>query len=112
MRGRLQKEETMNTNEITLDTPIQRGDNTIAKITLHKPNSGALRGVSVRSVLDMDVDTIIKVVPRISDPKITDAEAARLEAPDLMQMGVAVASFFMPKAAMSEAENSLNSPTT
>jgi hypothetical protein len=102
----------MHTQEITLDTPIKRGETTLSKITLSKPPSGALRGVSVRSVLDMDVDTIIKVVPRISDPKITDAEAALIDLPDLMQMGVALASFFMPKAALAEARNQFDSPTT
>lgn len=102
----------MNTQEITLDTPIEREKTTIDTLTLHKPNSGALRGVSVRSVLDMDVETIVKVVPRIADPKITDAEAARLDPPDLMKLGVALAGFFMPKAALAEAEAQLSSQTT
>lgn len=101
----------MNTAEITLDTPIKRGETTLTKITLSKPPSGSLRGVSVRAVLDMDVDTIVTVVPRISDPKLTQAEAASLDLPDLMQMGVALAGFFMPAAALAEAASNL-SPTT
>lgn len=102
----------MSTHVITLDTPVERGETTISSITLHKPQSGALRGVSVRAVLDMDVETIIKVIPRISDPKLTDAEAARLELPDVMQMGVALAGFFMPKSALAEAAADINSRTT
>lgn len=102
----------MNTAEIILDTPIDREKSSIAKLTLHKPQAGALRGVSVRSVLDMDVDTIVKVIPRIADPKITDAEAAKLDLPDLMQMGVALAGFFMPKSALSEAAEQANFLTT
>jgi hypothetical protein len=102
----------MSTKEITLDTPLVRGESTITAITLHKPNAGALRGVSVRAVLDMDVDTIITLVPRCSDPKLTDAEARKLDLPDLMQMGVTLASFFMPKSALVEAESQNQSLTT
>jgi hypothetical protein len=108
----LHQGETVDTNEITLETPIVRGESTVTKITLHKPVSGALRGVSVRAVLDMDADTIMTVVPRISDPKITEAEARKLDLPDLMQMGVALAGFFMPKAALAEAANQFDSATT
>lgn len=93
----------MSTQEITLDKPIERGTSQITKLTLHKPNSGALRGVSIRSVLDMDVDTIITVIPRISEPKLTDDEAKKIDLPDLMQAGVALAGFFMPKAALAVA---------
>jgi len=100
------------TQEITLETPIQRGETTIQTITLHKPTAGHLRGTGIRAVLDMDVDTIVTLAPRISDPKITDAEARKLELSDLMQMGVAIASFFMPKAALAEAENLFDSRTT
>lgn len=104
----------MSTHEITLDTPLDRGDTKISTITLHKPNSGALRGISVRSVLDMDIDTIVTVIPRISEPKLTDAEARKLDLPDLMQAGVALAGFFMPKAALAEAATEVqsNSRTT
>lgn len=105
------KETTVNTAEITLDVPIQRGETSIEKLTLHKPNAGALRGVSVRAVLDMDVDTIIKVVPRVSDPKITDQEAARLDLADLAQAGLVLSSFFMPRAVLQEVESQNSSLT-
>ncbi|UCV02311.1 phage tail assembly protein [Dechloromonas denitrificans] len=101
-----------NTATITLEVPIQRGDNKVASITLHKPNAGALRGVSIRAILDMEADTITKVVPRISDPKLTEQEAAQLDPVDLMQSGIALANFFMPKAALAEAAASLQPSLT
>ena len=106
------KEKPVNSSEITLDVPIPRGETSIEKVTLHKPNSGALRGVSVRAVLDMDVDTIIKVIPRVSDPKITEQEAARLDLADLAQAGLVLSSFFMPKAVLQEVEKQNESLTT
>lgn len=97
---------------ITLDQPVKRGESEIAKVTLHKPGSGSLRGVSISACMQLEVDAIITVVPRISDPKLTPQEAAALDPADLTQCGVAIASFFVPKAAMAEAESSLHSPTT
>lgn len=102
------KETTMSSTEIiTLDTPIKRGDTEITKITLHKPNSGALRGTSIRAILDMDTSTIITLLPRITDPQLTPAEASTMDLPDLVQAGVAVASFFLSKAALAEAKASI-----
>lgn len=97
---------------ITLDVPIKRGETEITTVTLHKPNAGSLRGVSISACMQLEVDAIVSVVPRISDPKLTPQEAAAIDLADLTQMGVAIASFFVPKAAMAEAEKSLQSPTT
>lgn len=96
---------------ITLDTPIKRGDTTITTLDLKRPQSPALRGVSLRALLDFETDAILKVLPRISEPPITDAEAARLEAPDILQAGAKIAGFLLPKAATQEAAD-ITSPTT
>ena len=58
-------------NTVILDTPIRRGTTHIESITLRKPNSGELRGVSLAELLQMDVNSLIKVVPRISTPTLT-----------------------------------------
>lgn len=57
----------MNQNTITLDTPIKRGESEITVVTINKPNSGALRGASLRGLLDFQTDDIIKVLPRVGD---------------------------------------------
>lgn len=85
---------------ITLDSPIQRGDTTISEITLTKPLAGALRGCSLASVLQMEVDALTKVIPRISNPALTEAEVQRLDPADLMQIGTEVAGFLVPKRLM------------
>lgn len=40
---------------ITLETPLQRGEQTINDITLRKPSAGELRGLSLVSLLQMEV---------------------------------------------------------
>lgn len=86
----------MSTKTLTLQSPITRGDKNIAEITLHQPNVAAMRGVSMRAVLDMQVDAIATVLPRISEPKMLEREVDNLALPDLLQAGILVASFFLP----------------
>lgn len=88
---------------ITLDTPIKRGDNEVTAIALRKPAAGELRGVTLTDLLQMDVAALTKVVPRISDPALTEVEVARMDPADLVQIGGAVSGFLLPKAALAEA---------
>lgn len=92
----------MSTQTLKLNTPIKRGDKEISEITLHKPNVGAMRGISMRMLLDMNVDAIVAVLPRISDPQMSEAELNKLDAPDLLQAGILVAAFFLPPSEYQE----------
>ncbi|MGO2703897.1 MAG: phage tail assembly protein [Pseudomonas helleri] len=96
------------TNEVVpLDTPIQRGELSIEKITIRKPMSGELRGVSLIDLMNMDVMALRKVLPRITDPTLTDMDVARMDPADLVQCGVAVTSFLLTKSAKAQASQSL-----
>ena len=53
---------------IQLDTPIKRGKTEITEIVLRKPQSGALRGTRLQAIMDMDVNAMMTVIPRISSP--------------------------------------------
>lgn len=96
------------TNEVVnLDTPIQRGELSIDKITIRKPMSGELRGVSLIDLMNMDVLALRKVLPRITDPTLTDMDVGRMDPADLVQCGVAVTSFLLTKSAKAQASQSL-----
>lgn len=88
---------------ITLDTPIKRGENDITEIALRKPAAGELRGVTLTDLLQMDVSALTKVLPRISEPSLTESEVARMDPADLVQIGGVVAGFLLPRAALAEA---------
>lgn len=94
---------------ITLNYPIKRGDKEIASITLHKPDSGQLRGVNLRGCFEMDADATITLVPRISDPKILPNEMHLFDPSDLLQFSAAIANFFLPPSAIEEAAKNLTS---
>ncbi|PDO88614.1 phage tail assembly protein [Kosakonia sacchari] len=88
-----------NENVITLENPVKRGEQVIDKITLMKPNAGTLRGVSLASVANSDVDALIKVLPRVTAPSLTEQEVAALELPDLVALAGKVIGFLSPNSA-------------
>lgn len=90
--------KNFNEETITLDTPIIRGETSITSITLRKPASGELRGVSLIDLAQMDVLSLRKVLPRITTPTLTDIEIGRMDPADLLQCGVAVGSFLLKKS--------------
>ncbi|EPC02419.1 tail fiber protein [Litchfieldella anticariensis FP35 = DSM 16096] len=91
-----------NTEEITLDSPIQRGEKTIEKIFLRKPSSGELRGLALSDVLHLQVDALVKLTPRLSSPALTEPEMRNLDPADLVQIGGAIAGFLLTKRAKGE----------
>lgn len=91
------------TETIPLDTPIPRGAETIAEVTLRKPNAGELRGVSLTALLQMDVDALTVVLPRISTPTLLKHDITAMDPADLVQLGSTVAGFLLPKASRPEA---------
>ena len=94
----------METNDaITLDEPLKRGEQTITRLTLRKPMSGELRGVALSDLLNLEVSAIIKVLPRVTAPSLTEPEVARLDPADLVQLGSKVAGFLLPKSLKAEA---------
>ncbi|SDK78283.1 Phage tail assembly chaperone protein, E, or 41 or 14 [Modicisalibacter muralis] len=87
------------TETVELDSPIQRGKTPITEIHVRKPKSGALRGVALTDVLQMDVAALTKVLPRITEPALTEAEIRDMDPADLVQLGGVVAGFLLPRKA-------------
>jgi hypothetical protein len=83
---------------VTLDEPILRGTQTITSVQLRKPLGGDLRGVSLADLVQLEVDAIAKVLPRISTPTLTNADVYKLDAPDLMKFGGEILGFLLPSS--------------
>jgi hypothetical protein len=82
---------------VHLDTPIVRGEITIDSITLRSPTAGELRGIKLIDLTQFDVSTLIKVVPRISDPILHEVELVRMGVEDMIAIGDEVANFLPQK---------------
>ncbi|MBL3523822.1 phage tail assembly protein [Serratia plymuthica] len=91
---------TENPNFVKLDTPVKRGETVIDAVTLIKPNAGTLRGVGLASLANSDVDALIKVLPRMTYPSLTESDVAALELPDLVALAGKVIGFLAPSSAL------------
>jgi len=84
---------------IVLEEPIKRGDTKITEITLRKPAAGELRGLKLTDLLHGDVNATIRLVPRISQPTLTEQDVAAMDIADLVLCADAVAVFLQKKGA-------------
>jgi len=82
-----------------LEEPIKRGDTKITEITLRKPAAGELRGLKLTDLLHGDVNATIRLVPRISQPTLTEQDVAAMDIADLVLCADAVAVFLQKKGA-------------
>ncbi|MEJ6522103.1 phage tail assembly protein [Shewanella bicestrii] len=83
--------------KVTLDQAINRGKESVTEVTLRKPKAGELRGLSLSDLLNLDVNAISTVLPRISSPMITKDEVLNMDPADLVQIGGEISNFLVPK---------------
>ena len=81
--------------KINLTQPIKRGDTTIDCVTLRKPEVGSLRGLKMTDILQMDVNAMSALLPRISDPALLPAEISAMDPADFMTLAARVVGFFL-----------------
>lgn len=83
---------------VTLDTPIQRGKVMIETVSLNRPTTMQLKGISLVELAQLNADALAKLLPRITVPPLLAHEVAGLGAPDMMAFGIKVADFLMSKS--------------
>ncbi|WP_449471985.1 phage tail assembly protein [Sphingobium chungangianum] len=83
---------------VTLDAPIVRGETTIEELKLRKPRSGELRGLSLVDLGQLKVDSLTKILPRISMPTLTEAEVGNMDPADLLACGAEIGGFLLQKS--------------
>ena len=90
--------DTTDLKSVDLDEPIKRASGEINRVLLRKPKAGALRGVTLMSLVQVEVQALRTVLPRVSDPILAPAEIDQLDPADLLSLGATLASFFISKA--------------
>ncbi|MDK7758354.1 phage tail assembly protein [Providencia rettgeri] len=90
---------------VTLDEPITRGTTTVTEIVVRKPNSGALRGVRLAALMEMDVDSAILVLPRVTAPALTKAELLMMAPADMVNLTKELVLFLLPKSVTMDFQN-------
>lgn len=92
-----------NEKTVTLETGIKRGEFLIKTVVLRKPLVGSLRGLSLQDILKWEVNSMSKLLTRISEPTLTESEINSMDIPDFTELNVAVTDFLAPAAAKSQA---------
>lgn len=87
---------------VELDTPIIRGQQEITSVVVRKPQSGALRGTRLQGLMDMDVNAMMVVLPRVTTPALTAQEINAMDPADLVSLSVEVVTFLLKKSALSD----------
>lgn len=87
---------------VELDTPILRGKTTINSIIVRKPQAGALRGTRLQALMDMDVNAMTVVIPRVTTPALTAQEINQMDPADLVSLSVEVVYFLLKKSVLTD----------
>lgn len=80
---------------VAFDTGIKKGAQTITEITIHKPKTRALRGLSLVNLLQMDVESIAKAASRITVPTLSENDVYELDPADFTKLGTGIIGFFV-----------------
>lgn len=95
---------TLNTepHTVTLQTPIKRGEMEITQVCINSTlkQAGSLRGLKLYDILMSDVNSLMKLLPRVTTPMLTEVEVAQLDTWDFAQLGQEVAVFLQPASVM------------
>lgn len=83
---------------ISLSTPLKRGDKEIKEITITDvmKQSGTLRGLSLRALLNADVDTLLTLLPRVTEPMLLEHELASMPPWDFQELAAGAIDFLNP----------------
>lgn len=89
--------EVQNKVIIKLDTPIQRGNTIISELTIIRPGTPALRGTTLSDLLSLDVNSVERILPRITNPRLTKQEVSNMDPADLLECASKVAVFLLKR---------------
>jgi len=82
---------------ITLSTPIERGDTDkkqkIEEVRIRMPSAGELRGTRLAFLQLEDVDSMMVLLPRITEPALNEADLVTMHPGDFAKLTGEVADF-------------------
>ena len=85
----------LETETVHLKTPFKQGDKKVKSVLIRKPLGGDLRGCLLANLVQMDVESVARLVPRISEPLIDEATFYSLDAADITSIAIAVTGFLV-----------------
>lgn len=93
-----------NARKVAFKTPIKAGGRKVSEIEVREPAAGELRGLKLADVLQMDVGAMIRLLPRVTAPALTEDEVAALRPRAFGELAGSVVGFFVTEEELAEAE--------
>lgn len=94
-----------NTQQVKLKTGFKSGKSNITELTIRKPLTGDLRGIKLIDFIELDVDSLAKVLPRVTIPSIEEHEVYSLDLADLSEITKVLAGFLSEKSDNAKTES-------
>ena len=92
-----------NLRVVILENPILRGDQSISRIEIRKPNVGTLRNLSLQDVLKWDINATNTVLSRVTSPTLNVTELNNMDVSDYTSLAVELTNFLVSAKAKSQA---------
>lgn len=86
----MKKKTDPNVTTVKLKAGIVRAEQTITEIQVRKPNIQALKGLKLLDLMQSDVNSIITLLPRITQPMLNKSDIDRLDVADFTKLTGAV----------------------
>lgn len=83
--------------EVVFTNPIERGEQKIASVQLREPRTGELRDLKMVDLAQLDANSLIKLLPRITIPPLMQNEVEGLKPSDFFALATEVANFLLPE---------------
>ena len=84
--------------DVTLSEPIKIDGKDVTGIDLRKPMPGELRGLKLTDILQMDASAMQKLLPRITQPPMSETQVARVDPADFLELCTKTVRFFVEKS--------------
>jgi hypothetical protein len=81
-------------NSVTLSAPLKIDGTEEKVISLRTPKAGELRGLKLTDLMQMDVQALMVVLPRITQPPLSGDQVASMSVVDLTRFGTKIIGFF------------------
>lgn len=78
---------------VILAAPLTVAGAEIGAIRVRKPSPGEMRGVRLAMLMAMDVDAISAVLPRVTEPALSEATVSEMDLTDFTSLGAALVGF-------------------
>lgn len=86
-----------NPNAVKLSKPVKIDGQEVQEIVVREPKAGEMRGLKVTGILQMEVDELLKLLPRITMPPLSGPQVADLSPADFTMLGTKALGFFVGK---------------